>query len=76
MRELDTNIEYKQLIHKALDRVAQLLNSNIKDESQQYLPQTIAAHHDGEDWTEEELEDIEEFKELLKLRRQLRKNKE
>lgn len=38
--------------------------------------QTIAAHHDGEDWTEEELEDIEEFKELLKLKRQLKKNKE
>jgi transcriptional regulator with XRE-family HTH domain len=37
--------------------------------------QTIAAHHDGEDWTEEELADIEEFKELLKLKRQLRKNK-
>ncbi|MEK4276509.1 helix-turn-helix domain-containing protein [Paenibacillus sp. FSL R7-0026] len=76
IRELDTNIEYKQLIHKALNRVVQLLNSNTKDESQQYVPQTIAAHHDGEDWTEEELEDIEEFKELLKLRRQLRKNKE
>ncbi|WP_405154746.1 helix-turn-helix domain-containing protein [Paenibacillus sp. FSL K6-0108] len=38
--------------------------------------ETIAAHHDGEDWTEEELQDIEEFKELVKLRRQLRKNKE
>ncbi|WP_025718983.1 helix-turn-helix domain-containing protein [Paenibacillus polymyxa] len=35
--------------------------------------QTIAAHHDGEDWTEEELQDIEEFKELLKLKRQLKK---
>lgn len=38
--------------------------------------QTIAAHHDGDDWTLEELEDIEEFKELVKLRRQLKKNKE
>lgn len=37
--------------------------------------ETIAAHHDGEEWTEEELEDIEEFKEILKLKRQL-KNKE
>lgn len=39
-------------------------------------PLTIAAHHDGEDWTEEELQDIEEFKEILKLKRQLKKNKE
>lgn len=39
-------------------------------------PETIAAHHDGEDWTEEELQDIEEFKEILKLKRQLKKKKE
>lgn len=32
-------------------------------------PTTIAAHHDGEDWTEEELEDIELFKEALRLKR-------
>lgn len=31
---------------------------------------TIAAHHDGEDWTEEELEEIERFKEFLKNKRQ------
>lgn len=31
--------------------------------------ETIAAHHDGEDWTEEELEDIERFKEFLKSKR-------
>lgn len=30
---------------------------------------TIAAHHDGEDWTEEELEEIERFKEFVKMRR-------
>ena len=45
-------------------------------EEESDLPETIAAHHDGEDWTEEELEDIEEFKELLKLKRQLKKNRE
>lgn len=37
---------------------------------------TIAAHHEGEDWTEEEKEDIEEFKEILRLRRLKRSNKE
>ncbi|MCJ7839950.1 helix-turn-helix domain-containing protein [Lederbergia sp. NSJ-179] len=30
---------------------------------------TIAAHHDGEEWTEEELEEIERFKEFVKLKR-------
>lgn len=31
--------------------------------------ETIAAHHDGEDFTEEELEEIEKFKEFVKARR-------
>lgn len=31
---------------------------------------TIAAHHDGEKWTEEELEDIERFKAFVKSKRQ------
>lgn len=31
---------------------------------------TIAAHHDGEDWTEEELEEIERFKEFVRLKRE------
>jgi hypothetical protein len=35
-------------------------------------PETIAAHHDGEDWTEEELEDIEKFKEFVRMRREKR----
>lgn len=30
---------------------------------------TIAAHHDGEDWTEEELEEIERFKEFVRMKR-------
>lgn len=32
--------------------------------------QTIAAHHDGEEWTEEELEEIERFKEFIRMRRE------
>ncbi len=31
--------------------------------------QTIAAHHDGEDWTAEELEEIERFKEFVRMKR-------
>jgi hypothetical protein len=30
---------------------------------------TIAAHHEEEDWTEEELQDIEEFKRFLLSKR-------
>lgn len=31
--------------------------------------ETIAAHHDGEEWTEEELKLIEEFKQFVKSQR-------
>ncbi|MBF8418915.1 XRE family transcriptional regulator [Heyndrickxia coagulans] len=30
---------------------------------------TIAAHHDGDDWTEEELEEIEQFKAFIRSKR-------
>jgi|SRR5699024_7437812 len=32
--------------------------------------QTIAAHHDGDEWTEEELKTIEDFKRFVKSQRQ------
>lgn len=35
--------------------------------------ETIAAHHDGEDWTEEELEEIERFKEFVRSKRKHRR---
>jgi len=31
---------------------------------------TIAAHHDGDDWTKEELEEIKKFMEFIKSKRQ------
>lgn len=34
-----------------------------------YEIQTIAAHHDGEEWTEEELEEIERFKEFVRMKK-------
>lgn len=37
----------------------------------EYEIETIAAHHDGE-WTEEELEELEMFKELVRKRREKR----
>lgn len=32
--------------------------------------QTIAAHHKGEDWTEDELAEIERFKEFVRAKKQ------
>jgi len=37
--------------------------------------ETIAAHHDGDEWTEEELEEIERFKEFVKMKRKQKGNK-
>ncbi len=34
--------------------------------------QTLAAHHDGEDWTEEELAEIERFKEFVRMKRKMK----
>ena len=34
-----------------------------------YEIETIAAHNDGEEWTEEELAEIERFKEFVRSRR-------
>lgn len=41
-----------------------------EEKEQEYEIQTIAAHHDGEDWTDEELEEIERFKAFVKSKRQ------
>lgn len=38
-------------------------------DKKKYEPNTLAAHHDGDDWTDEELEEIERFKEFVKMRR-------
>lgn len=32
-------------------------------------PSTLAAHHDGDEWSEEELQEIERFKEFIRLKR-------
>lgn len=41
-----------------------------EEKEQEYEIQTIAAHHDSEDWTDEELEEIERFKAFVKSKRQ------
>jgi len=46
----------------------------VAEERGTYSIETIAAHHDGEDWTEEELADIEKFKEFVRMKRTQKKN--
>ena len=43
--------------------------SDQKTSSDDYEIETIAAHHDGEEWTEEELEEIARFKEFVRMKR-------
>lgn len=58
-------------ICKALGISADILaNEEIKEDDD---IQTLAAHHDGEDWTEEELAEIERFKEFLRSKRKKQK---
>ncbi|HHX50558.1 MAG TPA: helix-turn-helix transcriptional regulator [Clostridia bacterium] len=37
--------------------------------------ETIATHHNEDEWTEEEREDIEAFKEFVRMRREQKKNR-
>lgn len=39
-----------------------------------YEPEAMAVHHDEEEFTEEELEDIKKFKEFVKMRREQKKD--
>lgn len=42
----------------------------VSDIRNPYEIKTIAAHHDGDEFTEEELQEIENFKEYVKMRKQ------
>ena len=60
----DPKFETVKAICKALDiRLASL------DDYENNQIHTIAAHHDGEEWTEEELDEIEEFKKFVLSKR-------
>jgi len=39
------------------------------DNQQEIEIESLAAHHDGEEWTEEELDEIERFKEFVRSRK-------
>ncbi|MCR8844076.1 helix-turn-helix domain-containing protein [Paenibacillus sp. SC116] len=67
---------YEQLMEKAgyFEKKLSYEDTIIEDKStlineRTHEPYTLAAHHDGEDWTEEELEEIERFKQFVKSKR-------
>ena len=52
-----------------IDMLAEYFNVKRSDLLEDKKIETIAAHHEGEDWTEEELKAIEDFKEFVKSKR-------
>lgn len=61
----DPKFETVKAICKALD----ISLAALDDYKTQQEVHTIAAHHDGEDWTEEELDEIETFKKFVLSKR-------
>jgi transcriptional regulator with XRE-family HTH domain len=64
-RELDRGI----LLRVAGYRTLADIEEDFKDTSLKDTPATIVAHHDKNEWTEEELVDIERFKEFIRSKR-------
>lgn len=66
---VDTVIKVCKELGITVEEMERLASSDRSDED----IQTLAAHHDGEDWTEEELAEIERFKEFLRSKRKKQK---
>ena len=66
-RKLDRGLLSRVAGYRTLDDI----EHDFKDVpfEEKYAPTTIAAHHDGDEWTEEELTDIEKFKEFVRSKR-------
>lgn len=67
MSEVEMVIAYARF--RSAEYKDAMSESCANEEHSSYDIQTIAAHHDGEDWTEEELETIRQFKEFVKSQR-------
>lgn len=59
--------------NKTLKAICDVLDIDMNEiygrQNDEYLPNVIAAHHDDDDWTEEELSEIEDFKQFVKSKR-------
>lgn len=65
IQEIDGEIDFKNSILQALIRIDKI------KENEEFDPNfTIAAHHDGDIWTEEEIDEIKRFMEFVKSKRQ------
>ena len=68
------NDEIENLPINILEPLAEILDTTPAylmgwEENNDEKIDTIAAHHDGEDWTEEELKEIDEFKKFVLSKR-------
>lgn len=60
--------------YETLELIADYFNVDIdyllgRTRKTTFVPNTIAAHHDNEEWTQEELDEIEEFKKYVLSKR-------
>jgi len=62
--ETPLSVEFKNDLLNVFSRVKEKLNIGAGSDIT-----TLAAHHDGDEWTEEELTDIERFKEFVRSKR-------
>lgn len=59
-----------------LEKIADYFNVSLdylRGRTDETNVETIAAHHEGEEWTEEELEEIERFKDFIRTKRELKR---
>lgn len=54
---------------ETLKALCKALGIKLSDLEDDYEPETIAAHHDTEDWTDAELAEIEAFKDFVRSKR-------
>lgn len=65
----DPRYETVKALANALDLNIDELSEYLGIEADIYEPQTIAAHHDNDEWTQEELDEIEQFKAYVRSKR-------
>lgn len=64
---IDPSLEYARILVQFFGVTLDELLGLTEDAQEE--PETIAAHHDGEDWSEEEAEQIQKFKDFIKSQR-------